>query len=433
MKTLLIRLKSIGFPVPPPDAPLGLMYVAAALEAAGHEVVVRDLNWQEIESALWDEIRRGEIGAVGVSMLSYVRSQGYQLVLKINETNSNVKIMVGGIHATALGERIIERYPVDACIVGEGEETIVELVNRWVAHESADGVSGAWIPGAEFTSRPLIKNLDSVSFPAWRHTDLSKFTMTCTTSFKPGKIANGIQIDSVPWAPIIASRGCVGRCIFCNAWKHWDGIVRFRSAENIISEIEMLYDKYGVRLIAFNDDAFPLRRSQMVDFCNGLLKRNVKIAWQTTTRADAVDSELCELMAASGCFMVAVGIESGSPAIHARLNKRLDLEKAIVGMEAIYKSGMALYPLLMIGNPGETRETISETIQYLNRVKPYFYSYVTGVMVVPGTELCAMSGINNDFWLDENADGLPLYLKENSREQLREYSEMIESGVPRWQ
>lgn len=432
MKVLLIRLNSVPFPVPPPDAPLGLLYVAAALEGAGHGVVVRDLNWQKIEPEIWDQIGDGEIGAVGISMLSFVRAEGYRIIRRVKELNPGVMVMVGGIHATVLGKQVLGAYPADACVVGEGEATAVELVGRWARGESLVGCSGAWVRGGDYNPRPLL-DIDSIPFPAWSHTDLSKFTMTCTKSFRPGYVANGIQIDSVPWAPIIASRGCVGRCTFCNAWKHWGGKVRSRSASAIVAEMALLNMKYGVRLFAFNDDAFPLRRQQMVDMCELLINSPYKFAWQTTTRADTVDDELCELMKAAGCFMVAVGIESGSQTIHNGLKKHLDLERAKAGMDSIRRSGMALYPLLMVGNPGETEETIKETVKYVNDARPYFYSYVTGVMIVPGTDLCYLAGIEDGFWTKPDTDGLPYYLKENSLEELTHYSNMIQSGVKRCQ
>ena len=443
MKILLVRLKSYGFPCPNPDMPLGLLYVAAALEKANHTVVLRDLNWQEIEDDIWNEIKTGEIQVVGISMLSMVRSAGYDLCKKIKEINPKVKTVIGGIHATAVGKNIVEKlWYVDACVSGEGESSFAELIYSYGEGEKyyRSGIAGVYDRrfysnfycnfDVEFTERGPIPNLDTIPFPAWKHTNFDKFQMTCVNSLK-GKIevVNGIELATARWSPMIASRGCIGKCIFCNAWKHWGNMVRFRSAENILDEVETLYNEHNIRLIAFNDDAFPMKRSQCVEFCEGLIKRNLRIAWQTTTRADMVDDELCKLMKESGCFMVAVGIESGSQKIHDRLNKKLNLDRAMEGMLSIRKSGMVLYPLLMIGNPGETENTIDETIEYLNKAKPYFYSYVSGVMIVPGTELCRMCNIADNYWVEEGKDGLPKYLKENNKEQLRYFSCKIQNGV----
>lgn len=435
MKILLIRLNYEGFPVPPPDMPLGLLYIAAVLEEAGNDVVLRDLNRQSVEKEILDEVKNGTIQMVGITMLSCIRSEGYSLIKTFRALNPRVKIVIGGIHAMPFPERLIEKYPLDACVIGEGERTIVELAAAW---ENQNGIADvAGICSREHGmhgERPLIENLDSVPFPAWHHSNFDWFKMTCA-ALKPDLTIRDVRIGDARWANIIASRGCVGRCIFCNAWKHWGGKVRFRSAENILDEVQELYENHNIRLLAFNDDAFPMKHSQCVEFCEGLLKRDLKIAWQTTTRADMLSDEICELMHEAGCFMVAVGIESGSPAIHTKLDKRLNLEKAAAGIASINKSGMISYALLMIGNPGESDETIGETIEYLKKTRPKYHSYVTGVMIVPGTGLCDMAvragQINNDMWFEEGRDGLPYYLHENSMEQLASYALKIEEEIPR--
>jgi radical SAM superfamily enzyme YgiQ (UPF0313 family) len=197
----------------------------------------------------------------------------------------------------------------------------------------------------------------------------------------------------------------------------------------------LLYRESGVRFLAFNDDAFPLKRKQCVEFCEGLIKRKLDIAWQTTTRGDVLDTDLCELMHAAGCFMVAVGVESGSPTIHAKLKKHLDLDKAAATLAHVRAAGMISYALLMIGNPGESNQTILETRDWLLSAKPNWYSFVRGVLVVPGSELCDLAVENGQFensiFLDENTDGLPIYTVEHSREKFDQWADLLESEVPR--
>ncbi len=434
-KTLLIRLNYEGFPVPPPDLPLGILYLAAALEANGFPVVVRDLSRQMIEDEIFEQIRTGEIGMVGITMLSYVRSEGYALIRKIKQINPNSFIVLGGIFALSFPDELIRRFPVDACAVGEGEEIIVELAKYRHTGEGFEDIKGIYSKLAGWHgAREPIKNIDDISFPAWNHSDFDWFKMTCATLI-PDKVVNGVRLGDARWAPIIASRGCVGRCVFCNAFKHWGNKVRYRSAESILDEIEVLYHEYDIRLLAFNDDAFPMNHQQCLDFCSGLHARDLKIAWQTTTRADGIDDEVCRAMAAAGCFMVAVGIESGSSVIHRKLQKGINLDKAVESLQSIRRAGMISYALLMIGNPGESDETISETIAFLKKSKPNYYSHVSGVMIVPGTKLCemAVSGgqIDNSFWFDENSNGLPHYTVENSEAQFALWAERIGREVPK--
>lgn len=126
--------------------------------------------------------------------------------------------------------------------------------------------------------------------------------------------------------------------------------------------------------------------------------------------------------------MLAIGLESGSPTILRNIKKGIDLEKTRETIKNIKKVGIKAYTLLMIGNPGETEETIKETVAYLQDTKPNIYSYVTGVMVIPGTELQKIAGIPNEYYLE--GDGLPYYLKEHTIEELTCYSNMIRESIP---
>lgn len=435
MKTLLIRLKSDHYPVPPPDMPLGLLYLAASLENAGHDVIVRDLNRQEICPADWAQIKSSEIRVVGISFLAYARAQGYELAQKIKAVNPHTYIVAGGVFPQAIPDGIIERHPFDAVVLGEGERAMIQIVEQLQSGGTTEHIPGLYTRARGFHGQQkLIDDLDTIPFPARHHSNYDWYKMTCA-GLMPDKVVNGVRLGSARWMPLIASRGCVGRCIFCNAFEHWGNRVRFRSAENILDEIEDAYRNHNVTLFAFNDDAFPLRKSQCAEFCEGVIKRGLKIAWQTTTRGDVVDAELCAIMARAGCFMVAVGVESGSETIHENLGKRLDLDRAAATLRMIRDAGMISYALMMVGNPGESDKTITETINWLHGARPNWYSFVRGVMITPGSKLCDMAvaagQISNDIWLDDKLDGLPIYTVENSRAQFDAWADRIEAEVPR--
>lgn len=436
MKALLIRLKSDHYPVPPPDMPLGILYLASSLENAGHDVVVRDLNRQEICPADWEQIKSAEIRFVGISFLAYARSEGFRLAKKIKALNPHAYIIAGGVFPQALPDGLIERYPFDAVVLGEGERAIIQILDSIASGAGTEGIPGIYTRAHGWGGpQELIADLDSIPFPARHHSNYDWYKMTCA-GLMPDKVVNGVRLGSARWMPIIASRGCVGRCIFCNAFEHWGNRVRFRSADNILDEIEDAHRNSGVTLFAFNDDAFPLRKSQCAEFCEGLIRRGINIAWQTTTRGDTIDAELAALMARAGCFMVAVGVESGSETIHAGLGKKLDLDKAAASLRIIRDAGMISYALMMIGNPGESDKTITDTINWLRGARPNWYSFVRGVMITPGSKLCDMAvaagQISNEIWLDENTDGLPIYTVENSRAQFDIWADKIEREVPRF-
>jgi radical SAM superfamily enzyme YgiQ (UPF0313 family) len=380
------------------------------LEKNNIEVEVIDLNKQS-ESELWSAIETSNI--IGISMLSYARSQAFKIIRDIRTMYGNrKKIVLGGIFSTMMYQELMEKFPIDAIVIGEGEQALLELC---LEYETNGELS------KQFYQSELM-NLDDIPFPAWEYSNFDWWNMQIAKS-RPNLEINGLRIGNLRWSPIIASRGCVGRCIFCNAFRHWGYKIRFRSAQNIADEIELLVNQHNVRLFSFDDDAFPYNRQQCMELCNEILKRNLKIAWKADTRADVFDKEMLEKMHEAGCFMLAIGIESASQKILDRIKKNLDLDKARQAIKDMKEVGILAYTLLMVGNVGETKETIQETKQFLDETKPDLNSFVTGVMVIPKTEMQEIAKIPDEYYLE--GDGLPFYTKEHSMNELREFAGML--------
>ena len=158
------------------------------------------------------------------------------------------------------------------------------------------------------------------------------------------------------------------------------------------------------------------------------------MAWKCDTRVDFIDYEMAVAMRKAGCFMIAVGLESGSPLILDNIKKGINLDKSREGLLAIKKAGILCYTLLMIGNVGESDETIKETVRYLNDIKPHLTSWVAGVMVLPDTEMDKLNQTGSDFWV--NGDDLPYYTKESSMEDFARWSGMLseinKEPLPDW-
>jgi radical SAM superfamily enzyme YgiQ (UPF0313 family) len=410
MKILLLRLDFRPFPVPPPYMPIGILYLASSLEKEGFDVKVIDLNKQTMED-FWKEIIDSDV--LGISMLAAVRSQGYNIINEVKKLYPEKKIILGGAFPASIANTLFEKYPIDAIIAGEGEKGIVYLCNEWKNNKKV---------------KQRIYNFDlldinNIPFPAWHHTKFEWWDMQIAKA-RPNWTINGVKIGDAKWSPIIASRGCFGRCTFCNAFKHWNYKIRFRTGKNIANEIEELVTKHNVTLFSFDDDAFPINKQQCLELCQEIKNRNLKIAWKADTRIDRMDKEMLEAMKEAGCFMLAVGIESGSPTIIKNIKKNVDLEKAKETIKLIKDVGIIAYTLLMIGNPGETEETIKETIKFLEETKPNIYSYVCGVMVVPGTEMQQLAQIPDEYYAE--GDGLPYYTKEHSLSELQHFAIMID-------
>ena len=198
--------------------------------------------------------------------------------------------------------------------------------------------------------------------------------------------------------------------------------MRFRDGGLVADEVEKLVKEHGVTLFSFDDDAFPINKKQCMDFCGEIKRRGLNIAWKADTRADHIDKEMLDAMHQTGCFMLAIGVESGSPVILKNINKGLDLEKSRQAIKDIKDAGIKAYALLMIGNPGETDDTIKETVDFLKDTRPNLFSYVTGVFIVPGTDMQKLANVSDSYYL--NGDGLPLY-SEHPIEKLHAWGSMI--------
>lgn len=399
MRILLIRSGTRGYAVPPPDTPSGLMYVASSLLQTGHKVEIRDLEFEKLGDL-------SPYGAVGITILSKARQSAFRLINLIKNKWPKVRLVAGGPHVSSCAEQMLEKTAVDAVVVGEGEAAAVE------AFESDE----------RRIFRHDLLDVNEIPFPAYDLVDLNQYYMQIARS-NPDWVIDGMRLGDLRYAPIVASRGCFGRCTFCNSWTHWGLKIRRRSAESVVDELEMLNVRHGVRLISFNDNCFPSSKRQGMEVCQEIQKRGLQILWKADLRADIVDLELAKEMRVAGCIMPALGLESGSPEILANINKNLDLDKARESLLAIKEAGLIVYVLLMVGNCGESRETIQQTVDFLNEIKPHLVSWVRGVMVLPGTSLSRLAEIPDEFWSD--GDDLPYYLKERTMDELTEYSDML--------
>lgn len=404
MRILLLRPSTAGYATPPPDTPSGLMYLAATSRWVGHDVEIRDLDHEEL-----GDISRFD--AIGITILSKARQNAFGLIRKIREQRPQVRIIAGGPHVSSKPYLTLRALPIDCVVSGEGEEAFLAALEApWPEHVESTG--------------PL--DIDAIPFPAYDLVDLDRYYMQIARN-NPDWIIDGLRIGDLKYAPMIASRGCVGRCIYCNAWKNWGLKIRRRSAKNVVDEMEMLNTKYGVSLISFNDNCFPSTRTQGMEICAEIQRRGLKMLWKCDTRADIIDETLAIEMRKAGCFMVAVGLESASPTILKNINKKLDLDKARKSMQAIKDAGLLSYALLMVGNPGESEQTIRETAAFVSSVKPHLVSWVCGVMILPSTQMETIGNITDDFW--SNGDDLPYYLEERTMDELTAYAQILQDEI----
>lgn len=362
--------------------PLLLAYATAVLERdTNAEVKLIDCL---ADGIIWDEL--------------YGIVEGYNPDLIVIETNTpsfeNDKkifghggiLMMVGTHPSVFPKEILENYPVDIVGIGEFDYTVADVVNNFNNLNKVKGIAYKNYKGKiTFTEpRPLIQNLDDLPFPARHHLNMSEYRESNTTK--------------TPFARIMSSRGCNGRCIFCV----WNSVLfkqkfRARSAENVIKEIQFLIEKYGVKYVYIDDDTFTVDKQRVIDIC-GMLK-DKGIYWGTLSRIDTIDSEMLKEMKEAGCDMIVYGVESGSQEVLNKMKKGTTIEQIRRVIKETKDIGIRVHATFMFGSPGETRETIRQTIDFAKELDPDTAQFPL-CMPYPGTEFYDMAVDNK--WLKIN-------------------------------
>lgn len=404
------------------NPPLGLLYLAGTLLHHGIEVMVVD-GCREGKDAVVKALNEFAPDLVGITCLTPGRKHAVEIASLAKQIYENIPVVLGGAHPTIMFQQMLEQYPqVDYIVLGEGEQTLLELV-QGVSLQNIDGLVYRQ-DGVVVKTKPrtYCDNLDNIPFPAWNLIDLS-----CYPGWGEGK-HNGIVLRDHPRISVIFSRGCSGHCDFCSTWWIWKGW-RHRSAKNMTDELEMLYRDHGIRHFCFADDALTVDRQATIDLCDEIIGRNLIIAFHVTTRTDCVDEEMLLKLKQAGCYRIAFGIETGSPRLLKEMGKENDIENSIRAISLCRKIKLPVSALLIVGNVGETEETVQETRDLLKRAMPDEVGCAGSLWILPGTKLyqdCRRRGIiDDDFWLGD--EPYMVYTIEHSQETLDRFAKTIKS------
>jgi anaerobic magnesium-protoporphyrin IX monomethyl ester cyclase len=341
-----------------PIPPVGLAYLASVLERNGIEVAIVD----QVEKKISDEeiIRRIQEFSpqiVGFSCLTQVINSAELLINKIRAHDKKIKIILGNIHPTLFADELLKDGVADIIVRNEGEVTLLETALAIAENgdlHTIQGISFKFNGGVIHNpDRPLIDDLDQLPYPAWHLFDLPRYSSAPLIS------AYDISL------PILASRGCPFRCIFCSQDKIYKK-ARYRKIDNIIDEIEYMNDRYKIRNFGFIDPFFPFSIKFGLDFCDRFIERGLhnKIRWVTETRVDLVNLELLKKMKEAGAYLIMYGFEVGNQAILNKLRKGTSIEQSRLAMKYTKKAGLMSLGLFMLGMPGENKETCEETIRF---------------------------------------------------------------------
>lgn len=343
----------------PPFIPLGLAYLGAVAEKAGHKVTVIDCQAERLDyEGFRSKIAETPSDLIGTTATTLLYKSAMKLITIAKEAQPNAVTALGGSHGTFWDENALKEYPaLDIVVRREGEETLLELAEKIESQTSLKGVLGITYRDGDKTvrnpDRPFIKDLDALPFPAHHLMSLQNLRHN-------GKLL----------IPLVSSRGCVYWCDFCSTVRMFGRGYRMRSAKNVVDEMQYVHDKYGVDQVTFYDDAFSVDRNRVLEICSELHKRNLKLMWDCGTRVDMVDRELMQTMKNAGCIAVWMGVESGSELILGKMNKSIKLEQTRQAYKTAHQVGLMTIANVVLGFPGETEQTAKETIKFVSSLNP---------------------------------------------------------------
>lgn len=356
--------------------PLGVLYVAGALRAAGHDVHVVDGD-PVARPGLAEEVCRESPEVVGFSFLTMTWERARRLVVDVRARLPNARLIVGGAHATADPSGTLRAFPVDAVVVGEGERTALDLVRRLQDGASWDGVPGVVTAAGAGPTRPFEPSLDSLPFPA-------RDLLGHEPYLRPPGLIRGWASSRI--ASMLAGRGCPFACSFCESHRQMGTRVRMRSVANVLAELDQLVERDRIRGVYWVDDVFTHDRAWVLELCEALGRRPYRLRWGCQSRVTSVDRRLLEAMRDAGCVQVDFGVESGSARMLKAMHKSItptDVEEAFSLAHAV---GLRTGASFILGSPDETEEDLAATAELARRIDSdwtiFFFS-----TPYPGTEL----------------------------------------------
>lgn len=367
---------------PNKSQPIGLAYIASVLEQDGFIIRIFDMDPLRMTlSDLKKEVAKAKPKIVGISFMTPQYNHVISILKMIKEIDSKIKTIAGGPHISAMPKEMLNLCDLDYVVIGEGENTVRELVSHLVVRKNLklEDIRGiGFVKENKYIlnePRELITDLDTLPFPAWHLLPMDKYS-----------VANLGAERNYQVYPLLSSRGCPNRCIFCSSHVVFQRKFRKRSANNIISEIEFLNRQYGATQFDFVDDTVTLDKLRMKMLCDYFISSNKNYLWMCNSRVDTVTKELLLLMYKAGCRRIDFGVESANQDILKNIKKGITIEQVIKAHQWAKEAGMIISSFFMVGNLGETFEHVKNTAKFIENLDTDYPS-ASLCTPFPGTEL----------------------------------------------
>ncbi len=359
-----------------PQPPMGLIQLAAVIEE-GFNVNIIDANALNLTPEQIVPLLN-DTEVLGLTATTPTVSRAIEIAAAVKNAKPELPVVLGGPHATLLPWETMESTPdIDVIVIGEAEVSFYMLLSSIEKGGYIDQVPGIlWEQDGEIVENERAENLDdldSLPYLAYNLIPLKKY--------RP----HPPHGRAMPFAVLITSRGCPYNCAYCSK-PVFGREFRAQSPERVADEIEDLQKRYGVREIAFYDDVFTLDKERAAAISEELLRRRLKIIWSCETRVNLVDQPLLDIMKKAGCYSISYGLESGNQKILDTINKNTTLEQAEEAVRYTREAGINAIGYFMIGSPGETLNSIQQTVAFAKKLRLSFAQFSI-TTPFPGTEL----------------------------------------------
>lgn len=402
--------------------------MAAVAERAGHEVDSIDLCFlDERQENVAAKLEGFQPDVVGISLRNLDSSSypentsyidDYRLLLETVRSHSDAFVVLGGAGFTVMPGNIMRVLQADAGVVGEGEHAF-----PWILERVADGRALETTPevqcapagcGVLVTPNTRIKQLDVTGAPMRQRFDMDLY-------YERGGALN-----------IQTKRGCMFECVFCSYPLIEGSKVRMRTAETVVDEIEQMNAEFGIRHWFFVDNIFNLPMRHAKNICEEIIRRELDIEWSGYLNPKFIDEELCSLMSRSGCKAIEFGTDAGSAIMIESLKKEFDIGDLRRTSKMCHDHNLKFCHSLIFGGPGETKETVAETLALMDELEPTAVIAMTGIRILPGTGMVDIAV--QDGQIDEDDDLLypRFYISPSLQGEMIEQIERHAKTHPNW-
>ncbi|HXE74003.1 MAG TPA: radical SAM protein [Candidatus Nitrosotenuis sp.] len=362
--------------------PVGPAYISGALKAAGFDVECLNMNHHDW-STLSRVIRQRDIDVVCTGAISPFYRQVHRVLEVARKANPRIKVVGGGGIVSSEPELITELLGLDFGVIGEGEETIVELATALTQGGDFSRIAGLVYRDKDGTirrnpDRKVKADLDAIPWPDYEGFEIARY-MDQTL---PSDFMHSYIFDDPREMPIVASRSCPFDCTFC--YLPMGRIYRARSLDGFFAEVDYLIARYRPNILSIYDDLFAVKKDRLVEFCSRI--KRYGIHWMAQLRVNIMTPEILEMMKDAGCYYISYGLESGSPEILKSMKKKITVEQIEYTLAETRKARIGFQGNFLFGDLNDTVETVQESLDWFRR-HPQYQILLIPVGAYPGSEL----------------------------------------------